>query len=192
MPLLTKALIPVGRIAGSNQPHLIIDDQLTLRPWRDDDAEAVAAVYQDHETQQWHARTVNGHQEALDLLAGWRRGWADETGFSWAVADDQDNAIGRVALGSVNLHEGGAGVAYWTAPKARGCGVAPRAVRTVARWAFDVVGFHRLHLDHSTYNRASCRVALKAGFAPEGTRRSAALHPDGWHDMHVHALISDR
>lgn len=41
-----------------------------------------------------------------------------------------------------------------------------------------------------TANAASCRVALKAGFAAEGTRRSAALHADGWHDMHLHARIA--
>jgi RimJ/RimL family protein N-acetyltransferase len=37
--------------------------------------------------------------------------------------------------------------------------------------------------------QASCRAAEKAGYPAEGTRRSAALHPDGWHDMHVHALV---
>jgi RimJ/RimL family protein N-acetyltransferase len=38
-------------------------------------------------------------------------------------------------------------------------------------------------------NAESCQVALKAGFALEGTARSALLHTDGWHDMHVHARL---
>jgi hypothetical protein len=25
--------------------------------------------------------------------------------------------------------------------------------------------------------------------ALEGTKRSAILHPDGWHDMHLHARV---
>ena len=33
------------------------------------------------------------------------------------------------------------------------------------------------------------RVAAKAGFALEGTLRSAMRHPDGWHDMHLHARV---
>jgi hypothetical protein len=33
------------------------------------------------------------------------------------------------------------------------------------------------------------RVAGKAGFAFEGTKRSAVLHQDGWHDMHLHARV---
>lgn len=129
-------------------------------------------------------------QEAHDLMTGWRDGWSQETGASWAVVTNQNVAIGRVALGSMNLHEGVAGVGYWTVPEARGLGVAPRAVRAASRWAIEVLGFHRLQLEHSTQNPASCRAALKAGFQPEGIRVSAALHQDGWHDMHVHALIA--
>lgn len=34
------------------------------------------------------------------------------------------------------------------------------------------------------------RVAEKAGFALEGTMLSALIHTDGWHDMHVHALLA--
>ncbi|WP_280249364.1 GNAT family N-acetyltransferase [Nocardia abscessus] len=37
--------------------------------------------------------------------------------------------------------------------------------------------------------RGRGRAAVKAGFALEGVERSAALHADGWHDMHVHARI---
>lgn len=190
MPLLTDPLIPAGRLAKSEQPLLVVDDELTLRPWTPRDAAAVAAVYQDSETQRWHARTLTGEQEATELIASWRRIWAEETGASWAVAAGQDIVIGRIAFGSIDLHEGVAGVGYWTAREARGRGVAPRALRAAANWAIEVIGLHRLELEHSTQNDASCRVALKAGFGSEGTRVSAALHQDGWHDMHVHALIA--
>jgi RimJ/RimL family protein N-acetyltransferase len=80
-------------------------------------------------------------------------------------------------------------VAYWTTRAARGRGVAPRATTALTRWAFDEIGFHRLELMHATANEASCRVAGKAGFALEGTKRSAVLHQDGWHDMHLHARV---
>ncbi|MFC7614839.1 GNAT family N-acetyltransferase [Actinokineospora soli] len=54
---------------------------------------------------------------------------------------------------------------------------------------FDDLKLHRLYLDHSTANTASCRVATKAGFTPEGTLRGAGLHADGWHDMHLHSRL---
>jgi [ribosomal protein S5]-alanine N-acetyltransferase len=76
---------------------------------------------------------------------------------------------------------------YWVLPAARGTGVAPRAVQAVTRWALDDLGVHRIELVHSVANPASCQVASKAGYLLEGTMRSASLHADGWHDMHLHA-----
>jgi ribosomal-protein-alanine N-acetyltransferase len=59
----------------------------------------------------------------------------------------------------------------------------------MASWAFEVVGLHRLDLQHAIANAASCRVAEKTGFAVEGVRRSAWLLPDGRHDVHLHARL---
>ena len=74
-------------------------------------------------------------------------------------------------------------------PAARGGGVAQAAASALADWAFAELGVHRLEIMHSTTNPASCAVAVKVGFEPEGTLRSYQLHDDGWHDMHLHARI---
>ena len=34
-------------------------------------------------------------------------------------------------------------------------------------------------------------MAVKAGYLPEGTKRQAGLHRDGWHDRHLHAQVAD-
>lgn len=94
-----------------------------------------------------------------------------------------------MSLRSVNLDEGQGEVAYWVLPEARGRGVAPRALQAMSTWLFDHVGLHRLELAHSTRNTASCRVATKAGYLLEGTKRQQTLHGDGWHDMHLHARV---
>ena len=60
----------------------------------------------------------------------------------------------------------------------------------LTRWGHDDLGLHRIELQHSTVNEASCRAATAAGFLPEGIRRGANLHDDGWHDMHLHAHLS--
>jgi len=189
VPLLTPPTIQSGGLAAFDQPELHANAGLHLRPWLDSDAPSVRAAYDDPAMQRWHARVLNSDDEARDLIGGWRQGWAKETEASWAVVDAADTLLGRVALKSLDLHEGTADVAYWTARNARGQGVCPRAVRAAAQWAI-AAGFHRLQLEHSTANPASCRVADKARFRSEGTRRSAALHADGWHDMHVHVLLS--
>jgi RimJ/RimL family protein N-acetyltransferase len=123
-------------------------------------------------------------------IAEWRDGWAGERDAQWAVADAATGRLlGRVALRGIVLGDGVAEVAYWTVAAARGQGVAARATAALTRWALDEVGFHRLELSHAVANEASCRVARRTGFALEGTKRSALLHPDGWHDMHLHARV---
>ncbi|WP_320778730.1 GNAT family N-acetyltransferase [Streptomyces sp. CRN 30] len=190
MPYLTKPVLAAGALARTAQPVLPTGDGLVLRPWREGDAPDVFEAFQDPVMHQWHIRTADSVAEVRGWIADWQRSWEGERNAQWAVADEvTDRPLGRVALRDILLGDGVAEVAYWTAAAARGRGVAPRAARTLARWALDGIGFHRLELSHAVANTASCRVAERAGFAAEGTRRSALLHPDGWHDMHQHARV---
>ena len=75
-------------------------------------------------------------------------------------------------------------------PPARGRRVAATALHAVTDWLFAELGLHRIELTHSTANPASCRVAELAAFQLEGVKRQEALHPDGWHDMHLHARLA--
>ncbi|WP_328882775.1 GNAT family N-acetyltransferase [Streptomyces sp. NBC_00299] len=190
MPFLTSPVLPAGTLARIPQPTLRTGDGLLLRPWRADDAPAVHAAFQDPVMHQWHARAADSVAEVCGWIAEWRTAWTEERHPQWAVVDaESDRLLGRVALREVHLDDGTAEVAYWTTAEARGRGVAARATTTLARWALDDIGFHRLELLHAVRNEASCRVAGKAGFLLEGTKRSSALHRDGWHDMHLHARV---
>ncbi|MBZ6082265.1 GNAT family N-acetyltransferase [Streptomyces olivaceus] len=190
MPYLTRPVIAEGTLSRTPQPALPTGDGLLLRPWRADDAPAVHAAFQDPAMHQWHARAADSEVEVRGWIAEWQRAWEGERGVQWAVADaSDDRLLGRVALREVVLGDGVAEVAYWTTAAARGRGVAARATRALAHWALDGIGFQRLELLHAVANEASCRVAHKSGFALEGTKRSALLHPDGWHDMHLHARV---
>ncbi|MEU3900404.1 GNAT family N-acetyltransferase [Streptomyces sp. NPDC045251] len=190
MPYLTSPVLPPGTLSRTPQPTLPTGDGLLLRPWRTADAPAVHAAFQDPVMHRWHIRAADSEEEVRGWIAEWQRGWEQERNVQWAVADAAgDRLLGRVALRQVALGDGVAEVAYWTTAAARGRGVAARATRTLARWTLDDIGFQRLELSHAVANEASCRVAAKAGFALEGTKRSALLHADGWHDMHLHARI---
>jgi RimJ/RimL family protein N-acetyltransferase len=102
---------------------------------------------------------------------------------------DTSEVVGQVSLRRLVLHEGLAEVSYWVLSAARGRRVAPRALSAVTAWSFAALGLHRVELYHSTSNAASCRVAQRAGFAAEGTKRGEVRHADGWHDMHIHARL---
>ena len=162
-----------------------------LRPWRLSDARAVVDAFNDPEIQRWHVRRADSEDEARQWISEWRDGWTAEAQLNWALVDrTSDSLTGRISLKCVDLHDGSAEAAYWMAPAWRGRGLCSQALTTLCQWAFREVGFQRIGLEHSVANLASCRVAEKAGFRVEGIRRSAALHADGWHDMHVHALLA--
>ena len=126
--------------------------------------------------------------EANEWVSTVKESWKSETAANWAVTE-RDELVGRMSLRTVDLEDGLAGIGYWVVPAARGRGIAPRALVAVSDWAINELGLHRLELEHSTRNEASCRVAEKAGYYLEGTKRSHGLHQDGWHDMHLHVRL---
>jgi RimJ/RimL family protein N-acetyltransferase len=187
MPPLIAPVVPAGALARAPQPVLPAGD-LRLRPWAAGDAGALVTAFADPAIQRWHARTVESRAEAQEMIAGYRRAWPAETGAHWAITGPA--VLGRCALRTIDLAEGLAEIAYWVTPAARGRGAAARAAAAVTQWALGDLGLHRIELAHAVANTASCRVAQAAGFGYEGTRRSAVLHADGWHDMHLHAIVS--
>ncbi|MGP3971489.1 GNAT family N-acetyltransferase [Streptomyces sp. 6N223] len=187
--LSTPPVIASGLLASSPQPVLPATGGLLLRPWVRADAPAFLSAYQDDETRRWHTRRPSTEAQVREWFDAYRRDWEREMGGHWAITRDGVEVLGRVALRGLDFDDGVAGVAYWVLPAARGAGVASRALSALTAWAMDEVGFHRLELDHSTRNHASCRVAAQCGYLLEGTKRSAAVHDDGRHDMHLHARV---
>lgn len=190
MPYKISDVVAAGALADREQPAIPVPGGLVLRPWSPRDAPAVYEAFQDPVLQRWHAREAESVDEAREWIDGWRKAWAEERDAHWAIADaTTDAVVGRISLRLIVLGDGQAEVAYWTMPSARGRGIAPRALTALSDWAFGELGLHRLELTHATANEASCRVALKTGFAPEGTKRRAVLHEEGWLDMHLHARV---
>ncbi|MFI6940869.1 GNAT family N-acetyltransferase [Streptomyces sp. NPDC050418] len=186
---VTPPVLPADALSAGAQPALVATGNVVLRPWRAADAAAFLSAYDDPALMRWHIRRPASQEEVGRWFAQYAEDWAADRGAHWAVTHDGGEVLGRIALRELNFDDGIGVVAYWTLPAARGRGVAPAALATLSTWALDEVGFHRLELDHSTRNAASCRVAVKAGYALEGTKRSAALHEDGHHDMHLHARV---
>ncbi|MFI1918886.1 GNAT family N-acetyltransferase [Nocardia sp. NPDC020380] len=191
MPRAAPALVAAEMFTRA-QPVIPLGDGLVLRAWLRRDAPEVFAAAQDPAIRRWHTLGADTEDEAEDRVDAWARAWSSGTDANWAIADSHTGRIaGRAALRSIHPVHGLAEVAYWVVPAVRGRGIAPRAVQALIGWAFDIAGFHRLDLRHSVYNTQSCRVATKCDFALEGVNRSAWLHDDGWHDMHMHARIND-
>ena len=163
------------------------DDVVALRPWRDADAPAIVAGFRDLEVDRfiWARVEPYGEADAREYLA--RQGPGAE--IHLAIVEPGDDAV---VLGGTGLHpqgEGRAAVGYWVAPEARGRGGASHAVRLVARWAFDELGFARLEITCGPENVASQRVAERCGFVREGVLRSHVERKGERRDSVVFGLL---
>ena len=192
MPHLVEPVVAPGRLRAMPQPVLEAGPDTRLVPWHLKHADAVLRAFADPEIQRWHIRRMSSTAEAHDWIGQWGVSWQAESDAAWAVTDaTTGRLLGYAAVREISLMLGWAQITYWVVADARRAGVSIAAVGRLVRWSFDEIRLHRLEIVHAVENMASCRVADKAGFALEGTLRSAMLHADGWHDMHLHAAIAD-
>jgi RimJ/RimL family protein N-acetyltransferase len=156
------------------------DGIVLLRPWTDRDVPAIAAACNEEQMAQWLDQIPHPYTEkdAREYVASTRRGWREGTASSFAIVDvASDRPVGSVGVHWLDREQRVAEVGYWVARKARGRGVASRAVRLVARWAIESCGIERLQLRADVLNEASQKVAEKSGFRREGVLRSSRFSP---------------
>ena len=128
---------------------------------------------------------------ARENLALYERAWRDGTGAEFACVEPGDDRaiLGGASVYDIEAADARACVGYWLAPHARGRGIATRAVRLLARWAFADLGIERLQLTCGPDNAASQRVAERAGFTREGVLRSQIAFKGGRRDTVVFSLL---
>ncbi|MBY0398827.1 GNAT family N-acetyltransferase [Myxococcota bacterium] len=113
------------------------------------------------------------------------------TAFSFVVVDVRDRAIlGGCTINYIAWQPGFANVGYWVRTSRHGQGIAPEAVRQLARFGLEQLGLHRLELVIDVDNRASIRVAEKAGAVFEGILRNRVGHNQGPRPARMYSIVS--
>jgi RimJ/RimL family protein N-acetyltransferase len=176
---------------------------LFLRPWSPEDVPALVGCGEDAELRRRTTFAVNDEADADRWIRDSERGWQDGNRFAFAVLEVEEDGgagqlAGHVVLKGVTPGSSTAEVGYWTAARARGRGVAPRAVAAVTEWAFATFGeggvegavegggLKTLELLHQVDNVNSCRVAEKSGYT---LRAILPASPPAYpHDGHLHVL----
>ncbi|TMR97395.1 GNAT family N-acetyltransferase [Nonomuraea basaltis] len=163
------------------------DVNIRLREWRDSDAPVVLKAFQAPDLRRQAAWPIVTLKDALGWIASWQG-----VGHAFAVTVDGsggERVVGNVAVAGIDAHDNG-WVSYWVVPEARGRGIAAAATEKAARWAFEERGLFRLELGHRTNNPASCKVATKAGFRPEGIERGKLCYEGVRYDVERHARLA--
>jgi RimJ/RimL family protein N-acetyltransferase len=159
--------------------ELVRTERLVLRPFRDDDVEAVFAGCQDPDVQRWinipvpytpeDARAFVTEESPAQRRAGSGTSLAIEAG---------GRVVGATGVHRIGQHPLGPEIGYWVAPEARGHGYAAEAAHALADWALGL-GAPRVYLVADVGNAASHTVARRAGFSREGVLRSYLAYRNG-------------
>lgn len=151
------------------KPPRLTDDVIVLDGFTLDDVDAHLAG-EDEE----HARRFGWYparstpQTVRAAVLRWRREW--KSGGTTRAFATRDAATGELVGGcELRLVERGvAHLSYWTFPAHRRRGLAGRAVRLAAQYAFTELGVERLEIHVAPDNPASRGVARRAGFVEDG------------------------
>ena len=182
MALRQRGSLPVPDLRG---------EDFFLRPLSERDVAQLVEHQPDDEMRRWltiRATRVTKEVARADLVRPSEAGWRTGTMAHFAIYE----SASRRLLGTISLRfyrNEIAEVGYDLLPSGRGRGVATRAVRLVAAWAFDQLGVQRVELRTHPDNHASQRVAERAGFTREGIERSSRRLYDERHDCVVYSLL---
>lgn len=145
-------------------------NRLLLRPWREEDAEALYKYASDPEVGPragWPPhKSVEESLEIICTLFNSDHMWAIE----WKETGVPIGCIGYFVHGESNIHigENDAEVGYWIARPYWNKGICSDALQLLLHYCFHEKGFDTLWSDYFPDNPASGRVMEKSGFRDTG------------------------
>lgn len=170
----------------------LTDGTVRLRRWSDSDLGCIEDAASDPRIPR--GTTVPAVFSLEEGRAFVRRQWSrvdQGEGLSLAIADaTTDEALGLAVL-MLRPQAGVAGIGYWIIPRARGRGLASRAVRLLSSWALKHAGVARVEAWSEPGNVGSQRALASAGFTREGVLRSFLSYEDRRADAIVFSRTTD-
>lgn len=172
-------------------PLQLHGSQVTLREFRSDDLEKVAALVGDDrvtDSLSFDSRSGDQAAEMLDGILS-RAKQQPRTEYYFAVATAEDGLVGfaRLGLDGVQAAKLGYAIAadYW------GRGYATDAACTLMDFGFRTLNLHRISAAMGPDNTASITIAHRLGMAYEGCIRDH-VHTNGqWRDSLLYSVLAD-
>jgi RimJ/RimL family protein N-acetyltransferase len=162
---------------------------LLLREWSDSDVRSLVEACADPLTSRYTSVPIPYTPEDARRFISFGR---SPTALPLAVAsaDDDTEMLGAVGLHAVSLTRRRSEIGYWTAPWARGQGVAQTALELLSNWALGPLGLERLDLYVEPENESSQRVAERAGYKRGALVRSGIALRGRRYDVVRYSLLA--
>lgn len=187
LPAMSRPFLPRSDIPDS---LVAAERAYALRPWHRSDAPLVREAFAGEEMAPMGPWPMRSDDEAVQWIADWTHKQVQGVGYALAVQSPLGRVVGNVAVSDVDRANGTGWVTYWTAPSARGRGIATIALRALAVWAYTALDLYRLELGHRVSNVAACSVARHAGFQVEGLQRAKLRLEGVRYDVELHARLA--
>src|SRR5215210_7159624 len=144
----------------------LTDEELLLRPFRVGDAPLLYYAVNEslNELKPWMSWATDSYTEmtAWEYVTIARARWEEHSFYGFAITRG-DDFLGACTLSSIHSLYRFCNLGYWVRTSMHGQGIAGRASRLVARFAFEQLGLIRVEIVIGVGNQASLRVAEKLG-----------------------------
>ncbi|MBI5876781.1 MAG: GNAT family N-acetyltransferase [Chloroflexi bacterium] len=172
------------------------DERIAIRPYVADDAPGVyTAVQESAESVGRWLPDLGGARSLPDVesyIAAQLESGCPARAHNYVIVACADGAIlGGCGLTEIVMHHRFANMYYWVRASRLGEGIAPRAIRLLARHGFETLGFQRVELVIAVGNAASVRAADKAGALREGILRNRIYLHTTTHDAYIYSLVCE-
>ncbi|MEY9934253.1 ribosomal-protein-alanine N-acetyltransferase [Catenulispora sp. GP43] len=171
-------------------PISIEGQQLALRELREDDAEALHAIYGSEQATEHLSFEPRDREAVAGIVLG---GIADanrepRTVYALAVTLEGNAELMGYARLAVEPHRAGQ-IGFALNPSAWGRSYGTETVRLLLRLGFDVLGLHRIWGARSPKNTASAAVMSRNGMVEEGRIRDHVFTHGAWRDSITHVIL---
>jgi len=172
------------------------DGSVGIRPFRLEDVPSLFAAAREsiQELSTWMVwcRTDYSLEDSAAFVSRCAAEWEKGEQYSFVIFDVSDGAfLGSVGLSGVNRAHKFANLGYWVRSRRTQRGVASAATRMIARFALEELRLNRLEIIVPVGNKASQRVAEKAGARWEGVLRKRLILAGNPHDAVLYSLVAE-
>jgi [ribosomal protein S5]-alanine N-acetyltransferase len=167
--------------------------EFRLRPWKTEDAEAVAKAA-NNERVAANLRNVFPHPYTVEDAKWYVNDCIEKEGnrqLTRAIEVD-GRAVGSIGIFVKNdIYEKSAELGYWLSEDYWKQGITSRAAKEICKEAFEQFDIIRIYAEPFSYNEGSKGVLLKAGFTYEGTMRNGVYKNGKVHSYGMYSLLRE-
>jgi ribosomal-protein-serine acetyltransferase len=167
-----------------------------LRPVDVNDASAIleAVMESGDDLKPWMSWYHEGFslQDSRSWVEFCLKAWQGNSEYNFVITDIESRIVlGGCGLNHINHTDKLANLGYWVRTSFKGRDAATTTARLLARFAFDDIELNRVEIVVAIGNKASGRVAVKAGAKKEGVLRNRLALPSALHDAFLFSMIPE-